>query len=109
MADTSRFTISELADAAGTSPRTVRFYTAEGLLPPPDSRGRFAIYSGEHLDRLILISRLKQAFQSLGAIRERIQHLKAEDVRQILAASRGRSPSESLNELLVRTAERICG
>jgi DNA-binding transcriptional MerR regulator len=107
MADSSKFTISELADAAGTTPRTVRFYTAEGLLPPPDSRGRFALYSTEHLDRLLLINRLKQAFQPLNAIRERLVGLNAADIRSILSRTEGRPPAESLNDLLVKSAEVI--
>jgi len=109
MADSSRFTISELAEAAGTTPRTVRYYTAEGLLPPPDSRGRFAIYSTEHLDILVLINRLKQAFQPLNAIRERLNGLKAADIRSILSRAEGRPPAESLNDLLVESAELIRG
>ncbi len=109
MADSSRFTISELAEAAGTTPRTVRYYTAEGLLPPPDSRGRFAIYSTDHLDILVLINRLKQAFQPLNAIRERLNGLKAADIRSILSRAEGRPPAESLNDLLVESAELIRG
>ena len=107
MADSARFTISELAEAAATTPRTVRFYTAEGLLPPPDSRGRFALYSTEHLDRLNLINKLKSAFQPLNAIRERLQQMSAADVRAILAEAEGRRPHESLDDLLVKSAEII--
>lgn len=67
-----RYTLSELAAASGISARTIRYYTAEGLLPPPGERGRYAIYSVEHLRRLELIGRLKAAYLPLAAIRERL-------------------------------------
>ncbi|MCC6705677.1 MAG: MerR family DNA-binding transcriptional regulator, partial [Thermomicrobiales bacterium] len=34
-----RYSLQELSDAAGVSPRTVRYYIAEGLLPPPEPAG----------------------------------------------------------------------
>ncbi|MEW6262446.1 MAG: MerR family transcriptional regulator [Thermodesulfobacteriota bacterium] len=36
--------ISELADQAGVSPRTIHFYIQEGLLPPPEKTGRNMAY-----------------------------------------------------------------
>jgi len=71
-ADQGRYTLAELAAASGVSPRTIRYYTAEGLLPPPSERGRYAIYSDEHLRRLQLIDRLKAAYLPLAAIREQL-------------------------------------
>jgi DNA-binding transcriptional MerR regulator len=56
------YPIRELAERAGVSVRTVRYYIQEGLLPAPDTQGRFASYTEEHLDRLELIRRLKEAF-----------------------------------------------
>src|SRR5438270_5009726 len=90
MPRTATYTISELADAAGTTPRTVRFYTAEGLLPPPDARGRYALYSNEHLDRLRLIDRLKEAHQPLNAIRERLSQLTREEISSLLKKAQDR-------------------
>jgi DNA-binding transcriptional MerR regulator len=105
MTQRSTYTISELADAAGTTPRTIRFYTAEGLLPPPDARGRYASYSVEHLDRLRLIDRLKDAYQPLTAIRERLTQLNSEDVRSLIEETERRRDGTSLDDLLVRCAE----
>jgi DNA-binding transcriptional MerR regulator len=85
MTDEKRYTISELADAAGVTARTIRYYTAEGLLPPPDTRGRYALYSDEHLLRLQLIARLKDAYLPLGEIKARTDQLGAEQLRRLLA------------------------
>lgn len=87
-----RYTIGELARAAGTTPRTIRYYTAEGLLPPPDSRGKYALYSEDHLLRLQLIARLKAAFLPLGEIRARLSQLDTAQVRQALAQADAPAP-----------------
>jgi DNA-binding transcriptional MerR regulator len=84
MSDETRYTIGELADIASATPRTIRYYTAEGLLPPPDTRGRYALYSADHLNRLLLIARLKDAYLPLGEIKARMEHLDAEQVEQLL-------------------------
>lgn len=67
-----QFSLRELAALAEVTPRTVRYYTAEGLLPPPDTRGRYARYSGEHLRRLQQIAQLKADYLPLQVIRERL-------------------------------------
>ena len=85
MSDETRYTIGELAEVAGATPRTIRYYTAEGLLPPPDTRGRYALYSADHLNRLLLIARLKDAYLPLGEIKARMERLNAEQVEQLLA------------------------
>ena len=85
MNEETAYTIGDLADAAGTTPRTIRYYTAEGLLPPPDTRGRYALYSQEHLDRLRLIARLKDAYLPLGEIKARMEQLSSGEIRHLLA------------------------
>ena len=64
--------IAELAERAGVTPRTIRFYVAEGLLPPPGGRGQQRSYSREHLDRLGEIRRLKASYLPLQEIRRRL-------------------------------------
>jgi DNA-binding transcriptional MerR regulator len=93
MTNEALYTIGELADASGVTPRTIRYYTAEGLLPPPDTRGRHALYGMEHLRRLQLIGRLKDAYLPLGEIKARIEQLTAEQVAQLLVEER-QAPEE---------------
>lgn len=85
MSKAERYTINELAEAAEVTQRTIRYYTAEGLLPPPDTRGRYALYGREHLRRLELITRLKEAYLPLNEIKSRVTQLKPEEVDQALA------------------------
>ena len=51
--------ISELADKTGVSNRTIRYYVEEGLLPQPEVRGKYAIFTDDYLHRLELIKALK--------------------------------------------------
>ncbi|MDP8910091.1 MAG: MerR family transcriptional regulator [Chloroflexota bacterium] len=78
------YTIGELAQAAGVTTRTIRYYSAEGLLPPPDTRGKFAGYGDAHLHRLQLIGRLKAAYLPLQEIRARLERLSPEEVARLL-------------------------
>ena len=70
------------------SVRTVRYYIAEGLLPPPEGSGPGSSYTQGHLDRLRLIQRLKEAYLPLKEIRRRLSGLSDDEVRSLLAARR---------------------
>ena len=48
----TRFSIDELADAAGISRRAVRFYIQKKLLPAPHGSKRGSWYGEDHLERL---------------------------------------------------------
>jgi DNA-binding transcriptional MerR regulator len=61
-------TVDELAARTGMTVRTVRFYAAEGLLPPPERRGRIAYYGVQHRMRLDLIRELQDHGYTLAAI-----------------------------------------
>lgn len=75
------FSLDELSKLADISPRTVRYYIVEGLLPPPLTTGRNATYSQEHLDRLNAIAALKEMFLPLREIRYRLNTLTPEQMR----------------------------
>ena len=47
--------VKEMADLAGTTTRTVRYYHRLGLLPVPPTRGAQRSYDIEHLARLLRI------------------------------------------------------
>ncbi|HEV7203185.1 MAG TPA: MerR family transcriptional regulator [Jatrophihabitans sp.] len=61
-------TVDELAARTGMTVRTVRFYASEGLLPPPERRGRIAYYDARHRMRLELIRTLQEHGYTLAAI-----------------------------------------
>jgi DNA-binding transcriptional MerR regulator len=68
-ADTSAWTVGDLARELGVSTRTLRFYEAEGLITP-ERRGTARIYHPRERARLKLILRGKRFGMSLAEIRE---------------------------------------
>ncbi len=81
---TEQWDLNELADAAGVTPRTVRYYVQQGLLPSPATRGPGAHYERDHLDRLRLIKRLQRQHYPLAEIRRRLEALDDDGVRTAL-------------------------
>jgi DNA-binding transcriptional MerR regulator len=77
------FKLEELADAAGVSPRTVRYYVQRGLLPPPVFRGRDTVYDADHLVRLRAIRKLQEAFLPLDTIQAQLANLTPLEVKFI--------------------------
>jgi DNA-binding transcriptional MerR regulator len=80
------YTLDELTALADTTPRTVRYYIGEGLLPPAVSAGPKSGYTAAHLDRLRLIGRMKEAYLPLREIRQRLGGLNDAEVRETLRA-----------------------
>ncbi|MFE2534189.1 MerR family transcriptional regulator [Streptomyces sp. NPDC059371] len=71
-----KLTVDELAARAGVTVRTVRFYSARGLLPPPViGPRRVGHYSQEHLARLALIEELQHQGMTLAAIERHLTQL----------------------------------
>jgi DNA-binding transcriptional MerR regulator len=73
--DDARYTLTELADLAGVTPRTVRYYLAQGLLPAVGASGPGAKYADAHLARLRLIKRLQAQHLPLADIRRQLDTL----------------------------------
>lgn len=71
--ETLEFTIDELAQASGVSVRNIRAYRNHGLLPAPEKRGRYGIYTELHLARLETISSLLQRGYPISNIKELIE------------------------------------
>ena len=69
---TGPMTLAELADAAATPARTIRFYISRGLLDGPEKAGRAAAYTGRHLERLEQIKALQAEGLTLSAIAHRL-------------------------------------
>jgi MerR family transcriptional regulator, copper efflux regulator len=107
MTEATQYTIGQLAELAAVTPRTIRYYTTEGLLPRPDTRGQFALYGEEHLLRLRLIAQLKTSYLPLGEIKARIAHLDADQVRALLEDQRDEvAPSTSAADYLAQVRAR---
>lgn len=70
---TSRWKLDELAQRAGVSPRTVRYYVQRGLVPAPEFRGPDTAYTDEHLARLRAIRALQDRHLPLDAIEAALQ------------------------------------
>ncbi|CAL9441095.1 hypothetical protein SUDANB37_02258 [Streptomyces sp. enrichment culture] len=62
------YRMEELAEAAGITPRTLRFYRERGLIPPPRREGRIAWYGPHHLARLRTIAALLERGHTLNGI-----------------------------------------
>jgi DNA-binding transcriptional MerR regulator len=82
-----QFSLAELTEAADVSVRTVRYYIQEGLLPPPVTAGPRTHYTQGHLDRLRLITRMKDAYLPLREIRRRLAGISDAEVAALLAGT----------------------
>jgi DNA-binding transcriptional MerR regulator len=85
MLNEKSYTISELAEVAEVTIRTIRYYVGEGLLPSPEAGGRAATYNQGHLARLNLIKLLKDEFLPLHEIRALLSGLDDRAVVELLA------------------------
>ena len=68
----NQYSLQDLADLADVTPRTIRYYVAQGLLPSPGRVGPGAHYTDGHLARLRLIRRLQREHLPLAEIRARL-------------------------------------
>ncbi len=73
--DEANYTIGEFAKLLGLSPRTIDFYTRQGLLHPEQSgRGHgYRHYTGEDRRRVSLIKQLQAKKFSLQEIRQALE------------------------------------
>ena len=90
-AEDERYSIDELSVLAGLTPRTVRYYIAEGLVDRPLGEKRGAHYVRRHLEQLLLVRRWTDAGLSL----ERVRELRlAEEKRRAKRADKGVSQDQ---------------
>lgn len=101
MDELSRYSLDDLAKETGLSPRTIRHYIAQDLLPGAEALGRNAWYSEDHLHRLKCIQVLRNLTgMALADLRPLLNSLTEEQVRDIatgrekvMALPVGQSPS----------------
>jgi len=77
-----KYGIAELAELAGVSRRTIRYYVQKELMPLPTGTGRGKHYTQEHLERLIEIRNLQEAGVSLSDIATRLQSESASESKK---------------------------
>lgn len=80
----ARYSLAELARVTGVTPRTVRYYIVQGLLPGANEVGPGASYDADHLARLRLIRELQRQHLPLADIRQRLGGLGSDDVAALL-------------------------
>ena len=90
MPDDATYTITELADLAGVTPRTVRYYLSQGLLPSAGQTGPGTRYSESHLARLRVIRGLQAEHLPLAEIRKRLSDVDDDEV--VTLAEQGATP-----------------
>lgn len=79
-----QYTLQELADSAGVSIRTIRYYIGEGLLPGPVGAGPQSHYTESHAIRLQAVSLLKDRYLPLREIRRQLAGLDDVEVMQLI-------------------------
>ncbi len=100
MPDDDRYSLTELADLAGVTPRTVRYYLGQGLLPATGQTGPGSKYEAGHLARLRLIRRLQGEHLPLAEIRRRIEALDDDEIRDLAGSGSPSPPPDSALEYL---------
>jgi DNA-binding transcriptional MerR regulator len=86
--------LKELCEASGVSERTVRYYMAQGLIPPALRSGPGVRYPAGHLTRLRLIRRWQDDYLPLEQIRKLLANLSDAEVERLFRASEARSVRE---------------
>jgi len=94
------YSLNDLARLADVTPRTIRYYVAQGLLPSPEAAGPATRYGEGHLARLRLIRRLQREHLPLSEIRGRIERLGDDDVHVLLDAQGEQCPPPAPAETL---------
>src|SRR6476469_4308586 len=100
MSDEPRYSLTELADLGGVTPRTVRYYLGQGLLPAVGPSGPGSKYGTAHLARLRLIRRLQAEHLPLAEIRRRLDELDEVEIRELAADEQPAPPQDSALDYL---------
>lgn len=100
------YSLTALADLAGVTPRTVRYYLAQGLLPATGQSGPGTRYDIGHLERLRLIRRLQSEHLPLAEIRRRLAGLDASQIHDLAGREEPPPPPDSAMDYLRTILER---
>lgn len=100
------YKVSELADKAGVTKRTIHYYISKGLLLPPEGSGVNSLYNDEHLERILLIKKLQAEYMPLNKIREYILENPTEKVQKNAKEIKTKTAREEGQEIYIR--ENVC-
>lgn len=100
------YKVSELADKAGVTKRTIHYYISKGLLLPPEGSGVNSLYNDEHLERILLIKKLQAEYMPLNKIREYILENPTEKVQKDTKEIKIKMAKVEGQEIYIR--ENIC-
>lgn len=101
-----KYKVSELAEKAGVTKRTIHYYISKGLLLPPEGTGINSLYNDEHLERILLIKKLQAEYMPLNKIREYILENPKEKVRKSAKEVKSKIINKEEREVYIR--ENIC-
>lgn len=101
-----KYKVSELAEKAGVTKRTIHYYISKGLLLPPEGTGINSLYNDEHLERIFLIKKLQAEYMPLNKIREYILENPKEKVRKSAKEVKAKIINKEEREVYIR--ENIC-
>lgn len=100
------YKVSELAEKAGVTKRTIHYYISKGLLLPPEGTGINSLYNDEHLERILLIKKLQAEYMPLNKIREYILENPKEKVRKSAKEVKAKIINKEEREVYIK--ENIC-
>ena len=85
------YKVSELAQKAAVTKRTIHYYISKGLLMPPEGSGVASVYDDSHLERILLIKKLQAQYMPLNKIREYILNGVDAETPNVLPAANEKS------------------
>ena len=86
-------TLSDLAAASGLQARTIRSWVAQGLLPGPLTRGPFARYPADMLERVLAVRAMREVLgMPIPIIRQELLVASAEQIAAWAARAASLSP-----------------
>ena len=100
------YKVSELADKAGVTKRTIHYYISKGLLLPPEGSVVNSLYNDEHLQRILLIKKLQSEYMPLNKIREYILENPTEKVQKETKEIKTKMVRDERQKVYIR--ENIC-
>ena len=101
-----KYKVSELAEKAGVTKRTIHYYISKGLLLPPEGTGINSLYNDEHLERILLFKKLQAEYMPLNKIREYILENPKEKVRKSAKEVKAKIINKEEREVYIK--ENIC-